>query len=269
MYYILYPPGSHGNFLKLLLNSLVGNQINNIESAVYDNVVYHNPCLFETAFTLKDNIVFSNCINIQINSNSYLKYFAMCFNRVSDHDMLIENLSIDTFEKIKKHSIISFFSDSLSRVSGNDHGDVEPKFLREWMRLCFFENNGETITKFISPSTCMYSKYTVDFESFYDGTILDQCKKICFDLGLKIDQNKKFHNLLNHFIENNRYYSIDQTIPNILSAIDQHQCVDLTHTNILQQAWIDNYLATNYNVNPYCKNEYFVDTKELVEAYQI
>jgi hypothetical protein len=58
-------------------------------------------------------------------------------------------------------------------------------------------------------------------------------------------------------------------MPKIISAIGQTELVDLSNTNILQQAWIDNYLVTQYNINPLLKNDYFANTKELTKAYKI
>lgn len=269
LYFIFYPSGSHGSFLNLLLNTLVGNQANNINDIIYDNVTYRKPCVFNATHKLTTFADPDCVINIRVDPTSYLKYFAMCLNRTSGHDILIEDLSIDTFEKIKKHSVISYFEDSLKTISGCTTGNVEIKHIREWFRLCFFADNGNTITKFISPNVLNNSKYVVNFESFYNGTILDECKKICNDIGLPTSNQHVLTEYINLFIKNNRYYAIDQDIPKIISAIDNFDFVDLSNTNILQQAWIDNYLLTKYNVNLLSNNEYFSNTQELIAVYGI
>jgi len=269
LYFILYPSGSHGNFLKLLLNTIVGNSADNVNTSVYDSVTYWAPCTFDAGHAMSNVVDQSQVINIQVNPASYLKYFAMCLNRTSDNNILVENLSTDTFDKIKQHSIISYFASSLSTISGKVNGHVDPKYLREWFRLCFFANNGDTITKFILPSTLVQSKYIVDFESFYNGTILDRCREICNNLKLSISNHDQLEKYMTHFVANNTYYTIDQNMPDIISAIDQGKLFDISSTNILQQAWIDNYLVTKYNINPFLRNKYFSNTQELVKAYGI
>ena len=250
-----------------MLNIFVGNSVDKINDMVYDDITYHKPCTFETIHALTTSVDSSQIINIQVDPSSYLKYFAVCLNRTSGINILVEDLSIGTFEKIKQHSIVSFFADSLSMISDTTVGDVESKYLREWFRLCFFANNGNTITKFIAPNVFNHSKYIVNFESFYDGTILDQCRKICNDIGLPISTDEKIEEYVTQFIKNNKYYNIDQNIPTILPAIGQTQSVDLSDTNILQQAWIDNYLVTKYNIEPLLRNDYFANTRELTKAY--
>jgi hypothetical protein len=269
LFFILYPSGSHGSFLKLLLNTLVGNEADEINGIVYDTVTYRRPCTFNATHKLTTSVDPDRVINIRVDPKSYLKYFAVCLNRTSGNNILVEDLSVDTFKKIKQHSIFSFFADSLATISGSTVEDVEPKYLREWIRLCFFANNGDTITKFILPNVLTNSKYIIDFESFYNGTILDQCRRICNDNKLPTCNDNKLMDYIEQFITNNQYYTIDQNMPKIISAIGQTELVDLSNTNILQQAWIDNYLVTQYNINPLLKNDYFTDTKELTKAYKI
>jgi hypothetical protein len=269
LYFILYPSGSHGSFLKLLLNTMIGNSVDKIDDTVYHMLTYSKPSIFDATHTIKTSVDPSQVINVRVDPSSYLKYFAVCLNRTAGKHILIEDLTTNTFEKINQHPIVSFFADSLSVIAGRTVGDVEPKYLREWFRLCFFANNGDTITKFILPNVLDNSKYTIDFESFYNGTILDQCKKICNDLELTISNEDQIKEYLSQFVKNNTYYSIDQGIPDILDAIGQPNSVDLANTNILQQAWIDNYLVTKYNINPLLKNDYFSNTAELTKAYGI
>jgi hypothetical protein len=203
------------------LNTIVGNSANNISSAVYDSVTYQAPCTFDAEHVISTAVDPSQIINIQVSPASYLKYFAVCLNRTSGNNILVENLLTDTFKKIKQHSIISHFKLSLSTISGKVDGHVGPKYLREWFRLCFFANNGDTITKFILPSVLRQPQHIINFESFYDGTILDRCIEICTNLKLPIGNHNRLEKYMNHFVANNTYYAIDQIIPDIISAIDQ------------------------------------------------
>lgn len=262
---IVYPSGSHGSFLKLLLNTMSGIPINDvINYSVYDKVTYLAPVIFEADHQFKDSID----IMINVKRSSYLKYFAMCLNRTSDINLLIEDLGTNIFEKIKRHPILKSFASSLITISGQATGDVEPKYIREWLRLCFFANNGTTITQFISPSD-VKAKYTVDFESFYNGSILENCCQIYKKFNLEIVDTSVAEALINRFSEKLMYRDIDLTIDQIMSAIDHCTKFNLSTTNLLQQAWIDNCLVDKYNINPLLKNDYFLDTQELRKAYNL
>ena len=269
MIYILYPSGSHGSFLKLLLNELTGVSAKETDSDIYDNITYRGSSVASAVHTLPHNVDLDHVVTITVNYHSYLKYFAVCLNRTSGHDIVIEDLYENTFDKLKSHSIISFFTESLKVISGLSNGNVEPKYLREWFRLCFFANKGESISRFIAPNAHASPRFSVDFESFYNGRILDRCIEICEYFNLPITHNHKIDQHLMEFKKNNRYHNIDLTIPDILNHINNRTEYDLSKTNILQQAWIDNYLVNKYNINPLLKNDYFRNTLDLIKAYNL
>jgi hypothetical protein len=267
--FILYPSGSHGNFLKLLLHELIGISAKGNDSVVYDNVKYSKPPTFFAVQKLPLDTDANSVINIRIKPESYLKYFAMCINRTAGQGIIPDDLVKNTFEQVNRHSILCGFVQSLQTISGKSHGDVEKKFLREWFRLCFFADNGASITKFIETSLCSNSKFVVDFESFYDGSIIDHCVKICAELDLPMSINSKISGYISEFKKNNLYFDIDLDIESILQSIKKQNVFDLSQTNVLQQAWIDNCLVNMYNIDPLLQNEYFANTMDLIEAYQL
>ena len=269
MLYILYPSGSHGSFLKLLFNELTGVAAEESDSMIYDRITYRGVSVTSAVHILPNGVNPDHVINIQVRPESYLKYFAVCLNRTSGHDIVIEDLHQNTFDRIKQHSIVSYFSKSLSEISGQLSGDVDPKFLREWFRLCFFANQGETITKFIAPNVLGHSRFVIDFESFYNGHILDQCMEICKHFSLPITHSHRVDEHLVEFQKKNRYHNIDLEISAILDCIENQKNYDLTTTNILQQAWVDNHLVNKYNINPLLKNDYFRNTLDLSKAYNL
>jgi hypothetical protein len=265
LFHIVYPSGSHGSFLKLLLNKLSGVQTDNtIDYRIYDKIKYLSPVFFDAGH----DVTTTPTISIHIRPSSYLKYFAMCLTRTADVNILVNNLGNNVFKKLEQHPILKSFTSSLSRISGQINGDVESKYIREWLRLCFFANNGTTITQFVSPSM-VEADYTVDFESFYNGSILEHCYQIYKMLGLKIIDIKVAENLIEQFPEKLIYHNIDLNIDQILAAIDNGTKFDLSDTNLLQQAWIDNCLVNRYNIDPLLKNDYFSNTQELRKAYNL
>lgn len=235
---------------------------------VYDKIKYQTLSNISTSHLPSTDIDSHYVVNIRIQPKSYLKYLAVCLNRTAGNNIIIEDLHINTYEKIKSHTIISHFEKSLVEISGNKNTDVEPKFLREWFRLCFFANQGQTITELVSPSVCQNSGFELDFENFYDGSIVRICKDICDFYNLKILQNNVRSDLL-EFRNKNRYHDIDLNISKILECIQNRQYIDLSNTNIMQQAWIDNYLVDQYNIEPLLQNNYFNNTLELIDAYDL
>jgi hypothetical protein len=268
MLYILYPSGSHGGFLKLLINTMTGVLADELQGMIYDQTRYKKLVNVEILHLPNTHVNSARVINIRVRPESYLKYFAVCLNRTAGHNIKIEDLHIDTFAKIQLHSIISHFVSSLQTIVGQYFVRVEPMHLREWFRLCFFANQGETITKFIQPNVLPNAGYVVDFESFYDGSIVDICKDICSWADLQII-NHTVDQCLDHFTNNNLYHKIDFEIPDIINAIAHKHNRDLSRLNLLQQAWIDNYLVTQYNVDPLLRNDYFLNTKDLITTYRL
>lgn len=265
MFYIVYPSGSHGSFLTLLLNTMSGISVNNVNNYnIYDHVDYLAPAIFQGTHRIDQK----PAVMIKVQPSSYLKYFAMCLNRTANVNLLIDELGSDTFKKLSQHVVLQSFAKSLAVISGQTTGDVDSRYLREWIRLCFFADNGTTIQQFISPSV-VDADYVVDFEAFYDGSILEHCRQIYKILNLKIIDVEVAENLVIQFPEKLTYYNIDLNIHRILFAIDNNTKVSLLNTNLLQQAWIDNYLVTKYNIDPLLKNDYFSDTQELRKAYNL
>ena len=267
MYYILFPSGAHGNFLKLLLNSLSDISVIRVPyQTVYDNIKFDSEILFEELHHVNDKN--KPTIEICVRPESYLKYFAMVINRVSGINLYVDDLGTNVFKKLEHHTILKFFVESLTEISGQTEGNVDPKYIREWYRICFFADNGNTISQF-SSSTRSDADYIVDFESFYDGSILDVCYKIYNHLGLSVKRTEVAKGFVERFPEKVFYYNIDKPINTILNAIDNDKNIELSNTNLLQQAWIDNYLVSKYNISPLLRDNYFQNTQELKKIYNI
>ena len=264
---IVYPSGAHGYFLKLMLNAMSGVKYSISNSRVYDFVEFNDTVEIITKDdynpTSNDHI-----INIRVGTNSYLKYVAMCLSRTSGLDIVLESLSVDTFKKLEQHCIFSHFLPSLSTISGKLSGNVDIKYLREWARLTLFANKGITISQWILPDVVVDAEHAVDFESFYNGTLVDACHQILtrYQLSASLD---KVESLLDHFNQHNRYRQIDVEAPAILENIKLGKSYPISNTNFLSQAYIDNWLVENYQIDPLLRNEYFTDTQQITETYRL
>lgn len=272
---ILYPSGSHGMFLEMLLNLFSGITVktypitNNVH-VIYDHVSYEQSKIFTAAHFKKSLPECTGIINIRVPPQSYMKYIAVCLNRTSGVNIVLEELDHDTFNKIKCHPIFSHFFLSLKTISRSESGDVELKYLREWARLCFFADKNSTIEKFINTSIDTSADYILDYECFYSNdALLEQCEIILDKFNLPMYPVENIQEHLTIFAQNNRYKNIDKDIDLITQAIIDRQNYEFDSENFIKQAWIDNWLVSMYNVDIKLENSYWANTKEIIEAYDL
>ena len=264
----MYPSGSHGSFLSVLLNTMAGfvpSSLNKFNVS-YDSIVFED-CVpfqhFHHAHELPDRA--SQVVNIRVSPNSYLKYATVCLNRTNKINIILEELSTDTFLKLQQHDIFKFFLPSLSVISGQTHGDVDIKYLREWARLCLFADNGSTINQWIQ-SSIVEDSMIIDFECFYDQTILTRCQDIFTQFGI-VPVTTDVQWLIDHFVQTNRYRLIDFNVSAIIKHITQKTNTNIPPSNFMLEAWIDNWLNSKFGIDPLLNNQYFSTTQELVEQY--
>jgi hypothetical protein len=157
----------------------------------------------------------------------------------------------------------------LVTITGSAPKDIEIQYLREWARLCFFNNNNSTIKLWLSKSNYPSADFLLDFESFYDGTILDQCDMILNKYNIKANHPETLKLYLKDFVKNNRYKDIDLDIEMIKQAFAEKKSFKFGNINFVKQAWIDNFLVKQYNINPLLTNEYWTSTDQILKAYNL
>ena len=255
-----YPAGAFGNFLSYLLNYVASGKRNAVKESVYDFVTSD-----VTYFTTKDSIINNSKVYINVESDSYLKYLVTNINRTGGIDLILEDLHIDTFDKIRSHQSLCFFEDSLKNISGQVGGNVSIRLLREWLRLCFFTNNGKTITEYIGPKP--QNCYVVDFETFFSRDKIKNCvfETIkSFDLTILVND---IDDVIDEFFSK-QYYKNHVNTNNLTNAIQKNQNISL-NLNLVEQAWLDNWLVEQYKIDPRLCDDYFNSTKELIDFYNL
>ena len=279
---ILYPGGAHGNFLKMILNAMLGNTVVLVnDSSVYDHAKLSSESLFvinhhwmnihTPIVEIKHHLMDPDTpiINIRVNDTSLLKYCAVCFNRTSSLNLVLEDLNRDTIKKLKSHPIFSHFIPSLIELSGLDlDNDVPYNYLREWARLCFFDNDCTTIKQWMMSSIAPEPDIVLDFECFYNGTLKSECLRILkhFDLT---PITTDIDDLIKHFEKNNRYRLIDYQSECIINSITTHKNINIESGNFLLEAWIDNWLKKYFKIDPLLQNSYFPNTQSLISQYNL
>ena len=261
---IIYPSGSHGNFLTFLLNYQAGVESNYDNSIVYDKVSYGQDQIF---FSFHKKYSYpSNIINIFVDQHSYLKWMTMCFSRTSGINLCIDSMHCDTFNTISKNIVLAPLIKSLSVISKRTTGNVEKKYLREWARLCLFDNN--TILPILKDSTIEFPDYKFNFNWFYDPTTLKlKCIEIfnLFDIKIANDITPLF----NKFYEHNKYKNINITPEKIISALIDKRNIKIPNLNFLQEAWIDSWLVNNCQITPLLPDQYFSNTFDMINQYDL
>jgi hypothetical protein len=112
------------------------------------------------------------------------------------------------------------------------------------------------------------SDYTFNFEWFYNPTLLIQK---CHDITNTFDitPSKNILPLLDNFYARNRYKYVDVYPELIIDSIKNKKSMHISNTNFLQEAWIDNWLVENYNIDPLLRNNYFVNTLDIIDQYHL
>jgi hypothetical protein len=178
----------------------------------------------------------------------------------------MDSMHYDTFNKISKNTVLTPLIKSLSVISNRTTGNVEKKYLREWARLCLFNNN--TIIPILNDSEIDLPDYKFNFNWFYDPTILKlKCVEIfkLFDIKIINDITQLF----DKFYEHNKYKNINIVPEKIISALIDKRDIKIPNLNFLQEAWIDSWLVNNCQITPVLPDQYFSTTFDMINQYDL
>ena len=260
--YITYPSGAHGSLLRCLLSSMAGYIVDAPQRSVYDRV----NCGSSPFVALHEaNNRVPPGIQITVAPSSYLKYVAMCISRTKNADLVLEDFDNTIGCKLVDHPIMQYFLTDLDRISG---GSITTSALRDWARLCFFANQGATVRDWMRISCQHTPRYDIDFEAFYDGSVIAWCQHVLTDLGFDADPAAA-EPFMTHFRANNRYFSIDKPVQDMLQCIEAGKSVPVPALNWLQQGYIDQWLQQKYKVDPLAIDQYWTHTQDLYHSYSL
>lgn len=265
---VLFPSGAHGHFLTVLLNHAVGVTVRDQESdVVFDHPVWNDVPAFEIEHSAA-RVASQPCVQIQIAPGDMLKWTVMTMSRASGLHIDLDTVHRDPWRAFRNHPHMAPLLRSLEKICACDHGEVSLGHMRDWARLCLFADDCRTLRMILRDSWSPSAAITVDFGDIYRDPmavvmrILDR-----FDQGLSNTHDIQRH--ISKFEQRNRYRYIDLDLAAITDAIDQRGYLEFDSGNFVKQAWIDNYLATRYNVVPLLIDHYWTDTHELLEAYAL
>jgi hypothetical protein len=254
---IVYPSGSHGQFLSFLLNSLYGVKNNYTNNINYDKIKFTKPVISSANHCIREST--SKIIHISVDPTSYLKYISMCIGRTAGYHIDINDID-NIGPKLENHITINSL---VKKITAYTPGD-----LREWAQLTLFADNGKTISLMLKDTVPPSIDYTFNFEWFYNiETLVDKCHDICQIFGIEVKQS--INQLVEQFYYNNNNKDINVMPNKIINAIENRKNLDFGNLNFLQEAWINNWLVDTYKVVPLLTDAYFTNTSDIIKQYKL
>jgi hypothetical protein len=185
------------------------------------------------------------------------------------------NYNLETFnqnilEKMEKHPILNCFIDSLKNTVTIKNNSITTGELREWIRLLFIQNNYYTLNYMLDEMFSNCSKDdSIKFDAIYD---IENFCKVCASLLQKYeipiyDKNKEVKAALTNFLNILSYKNIREPW-DIVSKIENNVDCELK-LNVIEEAWLDDYLITKFNVIPIIEGNYPKTIFELKKLYKL
>lgn len=267
---VLFPSGAHGHYLCVLLNELAGVPAKKTRSDTFDQPIYSRRPIFNVEHRA-DHCDPARCVAIEVHSSSMLKYAAVSLSRAGDAAIDVNNLHPQhVFNEIGRNPLYKDFAVSLRTIVGSG-GQAEYHHLRDWARLCLFDNDFETMRMMLATSTMppTTKTYRLEFQAFYRHDLLHTCLAILDHYGIPVCDITRFWWHCDDFYRTNPYWAIDNDIDAIERAIAAKQDLEFDPGNFLRQAWIDLLLIKSYNIIPLAQNVYPWSVRELLTNYNL
>jgi hypothetical protein len=264
---VLFPSGAHGHFIAVLLNHSQGiKAINQANSRVFDKPQWIGVPDFDIKHQASQVPDPDRCVQISVGDSDIFKWTVMSMSRASDLDIELERAHQDPWTIFQSHPHMAPLLGSLKAISGQDHGSVPISHMRDWARLCFFDDDCRTMRQILACSNLASARVVVEFGDIYRDPMA-VVSNVLSEFGLFFQCTENISQHISKFERQNRYRWIDLDLDMIFSAIDSGRRIRFDSGNFVKQAWIDNYLVKRYNVVPLLIDNYWEDTQQLMEAY--
>jgi len=267
-------PGSHGNFLKYVLNNLLNKEdlelpFNNFGASHKKNknlFVHCGHYNFDGNKIPSDNI-----ISIRFTEGDLLQLFSVSFYRVGDQNIEDVNLHINTYYKLLKFN--SQIIESLNKSYGLNISEGNqncPKYiLREFFKFGFKDPSIHGFTIGLNKMNYTNNKkvYNFDYSSFYNyDKFKNELKNIesFFNLKFYPKDLKEIHDEFISYLT--KYLELKPQADSIIESVKNNEYVDIPDLTLLQESYINAILENLYQIEmPFHQEEYFTNTKQIVE----
>jgi hypothetical protein len=258
MYKIDFFPGSHGHFLELVINTFVAQRAFDFNRPLFDengachlHLSYGDPryrpvvfCKHYSFWNVDFNI---NDLVIEIHVSPEYLLAALTNNllRVGNQPVDLYNLHVDTFEKLTQFPKGDYILYYLKQHYGIlDH--YPRSALRNYFYLSFSSPTylDETFNKF---NHCG-KKHTFPFESMFS---IDEFYKSLSQsadfLGFKFTPDDRLIKLWEDFLSCNQGYHSHIKCNQIMQALSDNVCQDLTNLSVIEEAWLAHCISQQFN----------------------
>lgn len=261
--------GSYGNLIAACLNLYAGNKLVNYNASlkIFDFISYSDDPIFLFDHALREDTEKTVFVNVK---NNFINYLASMMCRTAGLDYSLETFHNNIQEKIVKHPILCFFETSLIQTCSLRDGNITIGELREWIRLLFIQNNYVTLHLMIDGMIKdVVVDYQINFDSIYNiDAFSEDCKKTLryFDIPIIGDDNE-IRIILNNFLNVLKYHHTKEPW-HIVKCLEDN-CDSNINLNIIEEAWLDDYLVNKYNISPLLQDNYPLTVGELKTIYKI
>jgi len=257
---IIYPPGAHGSFLKLVLNHMAGVEYNSVANCnIFDRVKYPKGFIFDAVHFPKTH---KQCINISLKFEDRLLYTALLLSRTAGYNINLYD-DEDVIKKLKNHIVLSFICDKNFKKEV-----VTRKDLREVFRLTIFKdtNTLDLITKVNRSNNPIIE---INLSAFYCmPKLLSSCIKVLELTGVEM-KNEDISSLHSLFLSRVECKNIGKDTKKIVDRILNFEKFNLGKLNFLQESYIDDVLVNEFGIDPLYRDAYFTNSTEIFETYNL
>ena len=287
--------GTHGNFLDYVLNDCLSEQtipmpftdIGTSHACSLNYKRYHQ-FVQSNHFNLESNpFTLDNIIVIEVDENvNLLSLQSMTFYRAGDKKLTEDELINNTYNALTKidegcssFNYISLLK-NLCRSYNLELSETTPRCPRHILREFFkFQFKDPTVSEFVGPRIEWIKNlkntgkkiYVFPMSSFYDyEKFNNEISKIeeFFDLNFIKRQYKHAHE---KFMQGLTYFLNLNVLPDkIISAVQEKTELEFGNLTFLQESYINGNLERIYGKEmPFLQEDYFTNTKEIIEYLQL
>ena len=288
---INYMPGAHGHFLEFILNTLDSDDVIPQPFDELGTSIYREYPHFSKRFcgdhyydgfilsTEKRHFVESSTeciyIDLQADKSDYMLFFEVQFHRAADKTYRnvghIDDIHVDTFHKFNnrfRKDTLEYFRQYKPSLSENDP-DCDAWIVRKWLSKLLREFDTSNRVPYFTDKNLI----RFPFLNFYnEHNFSSSIKQLALRYDLKFEE--KLDTVLYHyktFIKKNAFAQRNsyERCQNILSDLDSGEPFE--PINLMEQAYICNYIDDNVNMPYNIGNDFFtrpIEIKSFIEKHK-
>ena len=278
--------GSHGHFLEYMCNRFVVgipvelSPFNALgASHIKDADYIKNSKFFARHYSELALPTQSQIVKITFDHSDLLPLISGCFLRAGDSNLHVNDLEIDTYNKLKD----GYFKDLINNINtaysqqGITIDQTNPNcpryILREYFKFGFADPEANGFMKKLEELIYSTDKRVFEFKFswFYDGDVfveqLENLADWCGTMLLHTDMIKELHET---FLSKQIFKDHKSQCDDIINCVNKQQSKILPELTVLQESYINGILEQTYQIEmPFMQEKYFNSTQEIVQYLNV